>query len=68
MTAQRIIGIALIILGVVLLIFGLNSSESVVDKVSESLTGRFTQATMKYIIGGAVSAVLGIVLLLIKRK
>lgn len=68
MNTQRVIGIALIVLGVVLLIVGFNSSESLVDQVSETFTGRFTQTTMRYIIGGAASAVVGVLLLAIKRK
>jgi uncharacterized membrane protein len=68
MAMQRIVGIVLIVVGVVLLIVGFNSSESIADQVSETFTGRFTKATMWYIIGGIASAVLGVLLVAIKRK
>lgn len=60
MNSQRIIGVVLLILGGVLLFIGVNSSHSVADQVSHTFTGRFTQATTWYIIGGIVLALLGI--------
>ena len=68
MSSQRIAGIVLIVVGVVLLVIGFNSSESVADQVSETFTGRFTRETMWYILGGIASAVLGALLLVVKRK
>lgn len=68
MTPQRIAGIVLLVLGVVLLIFGLNSSNSVVDQVSEGVTGRYTDTTMWYIIGGIVLGLVGLVLTLMGAK
>jgi len=65
---QRLIGIVLIVLGIVLLIIGINSSNSFSDQVNEMFTGRFTDTTMWYIIGGAVSIVLGIGLAAISWK
>ena len=59
MSSQRILGVVLLALGLLLLIFGLNASESVTDTVKEGLTGRFTDKTMWYIIGGGVMAVAG---------
>ncbi len=63
MTPYRIGGIVLLVLGVVLLVVGLNSSESVADQVSETFTGRFTDSTMWYIIGGAGLGLMGLLLL-----
>lgn len=45
MNTQRIVGIVMIVIGVILFIVGMNSSESVVDQVSETFTGRFTRDT-----------------------
>ncbi len=67
MSPQRIFGVILLVVGVVLLIFGLNASDSVVDQVSEGVTGKFTDETMWYIIGGLASAVLGGVMLVAGR-
>ena len=68
MSSQRIVGIILIVVGVVLLIIGLNSSESFADQISETFTGRFTEGTMWYIIGGIASAILGLLLVVVKGK
>ena len=68
MSSQRIVGIILIVVGAALLIIGLNSSESLADQISETFTGRFTKGTMWYIIGGIASAILGLVLTLVKGK
>lgn len=68
MSSQRIVGIILMVAGAALLIIGLNSSESVADQISETFTGRFTKETMWYIVGGLVSAVLGLLMVLVKRK
>lgn len=62
MSTQRLVGIALVVVGVAVLIFGLNASHSVADQVSSTFTGRFTQATTWYIIGGAAAGVLGLLL------
>lgn len=60
---NRILGIVLLVLGVGLLVVGVNSSHSVADKVSETFTGRFTQATTWYILGGIGVSVLGLAML-----
>jgi hypothetical protein len=55
----RIIGFVLLAVGVALLIFGFNASQSVGEQVVEGVTGRFTDATMVYIIGGIAAMVGG---------
>ncbi len=62
MSAVRIVGIVLAILGVILFIVGLNASDSLADRMSNFFTGRFTETTMWYMIGGAVLAIGGGVL------
>jgi len=54
----RILGIIILVVGVALLVVGLNSSHSVADRVSDTFTGRFTQTTTWYIIGG-IAAMIG---------
>jgi hypothetical protein len=68
MSSQRIIGVVLLIVGVVLLIVGMNSSHSVSDQLSNTFTGRFTQDTMWYIVGGIAAGVLGLLLVLFGMK
>jgi len=64
MNSQRIAGIVILVVGVVLFVVGMNSSNSVADQVSNTFTGRFTQATTWYIIGGIGTSLLGLLLLL----
>jgi hypothetical protein len=45
--------------GVALLYFGYQSTQSVGGQISETLTGRFADETMWYLIGGAASAAAG---------
>lgn len=59
MTPQRILGIVFLVIGVVLLIIGLNASDSVADQISETFTGKFTDSTTWYILGGIGLAVVG---------
>lgn len=54
----RIIGLVLIAFGATLLILGYNASQSVGEKVVEGFTGRFTDQTVAYLIGG-IAAVAG---------
>jgi hypothetical protein len=68
MNAQRIFGIVLLVVGVVLLILGMNASHSMADQVSNTFTGRFTQATTWYIIGGGAAALFGLLLVVIGAR
>ncbi len=63
MSSQRILGIVLLVVGVGLLVVGMNSSHSVADQVSNTFTGRFTQATTWYILGGIACGVLGLAMM-----
>jgi hypothetical protein len=62
MTLARIIGLALLVLGIALLFFGFARADSFTDQLSKTFTGEFTQRTTIFFIGGAVSAVVGLVL------
>ena len=57
MGSQKLLGIILVVIGIILLVFGFNASQSLGDQVTETFTGRFTDETMWYIIGGAVAVV-----------
>lgn len=63
MSPQRIVGLILIVLGIVLLVIGLNATDSVGERVSNFFTGHFTEKTTWYLILGAVAAVGGVALL-----
>ena len=66
MSTNKLIGIVLLVLGGVLLFFGLNATEAPMEELTEAVTGNYSDKTMYYLIGGAVSAVVGLVLLLKK--
>ena len=59
METRKIVGIVLLVVGVILLYFGYQSSQSVGDQLLETFTGRFGDETMWFLIGGAVSVVAG---------
>ena len=60
MNTQRMLGIVLLILGIVFLAIGMKSSNSVADQVSNTFSGRFTERTTWYIIGGIALGLLGL--------
>jgi hypothetical protein len=68
MGAQRILGIILIIAGVALFIVGLNASDSVADRMSNFFTGKFTDSTVWYMIGGAVMTLGGLAMALLSGR
>lgn len=57
--SPRILGIVLLVVGAILLAFGFNASDSFSDSVSEGFTGRYTDKTMWYLIGGAALVIGG---------
>ncbi len=63
MIPSRIAGVVLLVAGIALLIVGMNSSHSVADQMSNAFRGRFTDATTWYIVGGIVTAILGLLLM-----
>lgn len=67
MGANRVMGIVLLVIGLVLLYFGWQASQSVGDQISETFTGRFTDSTMWFLILGAAAAVGGLLLAVVRR-
>jgi len=66
MSGNQILGLALLVVGIIVLFFGYQSSQALDDQVFEAFTGRFTDSTMWLFIAGGVSTVIGLVFL-IKR-
>lgn len=64
----RVAGIVLILIGLVLLGVGFTSTDSFADQVSDTFTGRYTQQTMGYLIGGGVTTALGALLMFMPGK
>ncbi len=65
---SRILGIALIVGGGILLYMGWSASGSIADELHEAVTGRFTDETRNYLIGGGIAAAVGVVLLVFGAK
>jgi hypothetical protein len=68
MGASRIVGAVLLAIGAILLVFGFNASEAPLDRISETLTGRYTDRTMWYLILGAVGVVAGAVAMFASQR
>lgn len=61
------LGIVLLVVGVLLLVFGFQSSQSLGDQVTETVTGRFTDGTMVMIIGGAAALAAGAFMTFVRK-
>lgn len=57
MRSNQILGLVLILVGGVLLYFGFQATETFVEQLHESFTGRFTETTTLYLILGALSTI-----------
>lgn len=56
---NKIISIALLAGGIVLIIYGINASNSFGSDVSRAVTGNPTDKTIWFLVGGVVAAVAG---------
>jgi hypothetical protein len=61
---NRALGLACLIGGIVLLVFGLQASNSFTSNVSKTFTGNPTNNSMWMIIGGIVIAIFGLIMTL----
>jgi len=59
---RRTIALVLVAVGAILLVVGFNAANSPLEELGETLTGRYSQETMAYLIGGAVLVIIGLVL------
>jgi Protein of unknown function (DUF3185) len=65
-TAAKALGLALVVIGIGLIVWGHQISGSLASQLSSKLTGAMPNEVMYRYIGGAVSAVVGVFLLLKK--
>lgn len=68
MNVNQILGVVGIVLGAVLVGVAYDSSNAPMDRISEALTGRYTDHTMWYLILGIVAAVGGGLLALFGKR
>lgn len=64
----RALGIALLVVAAVLLYFGFAATDTFGEKVVEGFTGRYSNHTMRYLIGGAAAAALGVGLIIFGKR
>lgn len=59
MAIQRIVGLVILAAGIVVLIMGLNASDSAGEQIREGITGHYSDKTTWFIVGGIVAIVAG---------
>lgn len=68
MSTSKLAGLVLVVVGGILLYFGYSASDSAFETVTETVTGRYTDRTTLYLVGGAACAVVGAGLLIFGKK
>jgi len=68
MSIVRFLGLALFIVGVVLIAFGVHSMQTPGENVVANVTGHYSNTTMWYIIGGILLVIVGGWLGFMKRR
>ena len=68
MSSRGILGFVLLIAGIIAFVYGLNASKSVVEQVSNTFIGRFSDATTWYMIGGIASAAAGLLIIMFRFR
>ncbi len=63
MNQNKMLGIVLLAIGAIALYFGFNATNAPMEEVTEAFTGKYSDQTMLYLIGGAVAGVAGLVML-----
>jgi hypothetical protein len=63
-----VIGIALLVVGVVLIIFGMNASASLGSRLSELFTGAPSDRTIWLLLAGVAAAIVGLGMILAGRR
>jgi hypothetical protein len=58
---NRAVGLALLAVGVLLIVWGLTSADSISSELSEFFQGRPSKESMWFLLGGVVLAVIGAV-------
>lgn len=57
---NKIIGIVLLVVGIILLYFGYEAYNAPASEISNAVTGQPTDNAMWYLIGGAVAVIVGL--------
>ena len=65
---QSVGGIALLVVGVVCIVFGMQASASLGSRVSELFTGAPSDRTIWLLVAGVAAAIIGLGMLLVGRR
>ena len=65
---NKIFGIALLVIGVILVVYGINGSNSISSNVSQTFTGSPTNKTIWLLISGCAACIVGLSLSVIGFK
>jgi len=68
MSLWRLIGVALLIVGLGLLYFGWQATDALDEQLREAVTGQYSDDTLWQLIGGAAAAVVGLLLVVFGGK
>ncbi len=60
----QILGVAVLVIGAILLAFGFHAANAPVEQLSDTFLGRYTNETMWMLLGGGVAAVCGLTLVI----
>ena len=60
----RVLGVMLAVAGAVVLWMGLKAKDSLTERASEALTGRYTERTTLYLAGGGAAVAGGLLLMM----
>lgn len=60
---KRTIGAALLVVGILLMVYGFDASDSVISDVSRVFTGAPTNKTIWLLLGGSASVALGLAMI-----
>jgi hypothetical protein len=61
MSTNKLVSIALLVGGIILIVYGIAASNSTASGVSRMFTGAPTDRTLWFLIGGGIAAVAGLV-------
>jgi hypothetical protein len=68
MSSQRLLGLLILIVGIVIFILGINATHAFNEKIASSIEGHYSNKTTWYILSGIVCIVIGTALTFSKKK
>jgi hypothetical protein len=65
---NKAIGLALVVVGIALLVYGANAADSVSSSISRFFTGNPTDKTVWLLLGGAAATICGAVMVILPAR